>query len=236
MMTSPKKRKFGLTQTLVIAIVVLIVAGSATAAFIGQLSPTSPPAHNSSPTPSATSSTIPNPSSTQAPTPTRTPTTPTPTNAPTPTSSPAPSPSPSVYTHTVDWTTMANGSKDLWNVTTTDPYTVILNDSMTVTSGEQWLQIFCYNSTNNSYYDTSWGMAFVNSTYFMHFYGNMQDIEYDNCSNGVVTVVVDSNSITFIGTSTYTNYVDFQNLAQIQTSNGDGDFNSQELDVTLTTS
>jgi len=106
---------------------------------------------------------------------------------------------------------------------------------MTVSSGQQWLQVFAYNSTNDTYYDTSWGVVFVNSTYFMHFYGNMQDVEYGNCSNGIVTVVVDSNSVTFVGTSSYTNHIGFQNLEQIQTSNGDGDFNGNELNMKLTT-
>ena len=146
--------------------------------------------------------------------------------------------SPMPNTHTVDWTTMANYQTDLWNTTITNPYTVTLKDSMTVSSGDQWLTITAYNDTSGSV--ATWSVVFMNQTYFEYrttipvVGGYQHDYGYLNCNDGIVYVDVNSTTITYKGATSHVSNVTFTSLAQIQTMNGDGDFNGGELDMTLT--
>jgi hypothetical protein len=146
-----------------------------------------------------------------------------------------PNPSPMPKTHTVAWATMANYVTDLWNVTADSDYQVTLNDTMTVPSGNQYLEIDARNSTDNSAY--IWAVWFKNATYFTYTtyipgqFSNPQDFGGLNCNNGIVTITVTRTSITFVGSSSFTSYVSFRNLAQIETQNGDGNFNGGELNI-----
>jgi len=115
----------------------------------------------------------------------------------------------------------------------TDPYTVTLNDSMTVSGGEQYLGINGFGSSG-----LLWYVVFVNSTYLQYgtfVNGATVDSGYLNCTNGIAQVVVDNATITFTGSSSYVSNVSFQSLDQIQTINGDGSFNSGELDISIST-
>jgi hypothetical protein len=125
----------------------------------------------------------------------------------------------------VSWEEMANYITDNWTVSATQPYTILLNDSMTVSSGEQWLTITAQSNTA-----TVWSVQFVNSTCFR--YSNFNDYGFLNCSNGIVYVTVNATSITYTGTSSYTSSqsgVTFSSISQIQTENGDGSFNGGKL-------
>jgi len=120
---------------------------------------------------------------------------------------------------------------DCWNVTMTNPYTVSLNDSMTVSSGEQYLGVNGFGSNG-----LTWFVVFINSTYLYYetvVNGSAVDSGYLNCVNGIAQVTVDAQTISFIGSTTFTSNVDFQSLNQIQTLNGDGSFNGGELDITV---
>jgi len=78
--------------------------------------------------------------------------------------------------------------------------------------------------------------VFQNSSYIYYctiVSGNAQDWGYLPCANGTVQVVVTNTSITFIGTSSFTSNISFQSLAQIDTTNADGDFTGGEFDMTL---
>jgi hypothetical protein len=138
-------------------------------------------------------------------------------------------------THLVDWTTMANYTTDLWNLTANSNYQITLNDTMTVSSGNQYLEIDARNSTSDGAY--IWAIWFRNATYFTYTtyipgqYSNPEDFGGLNCNKGVAIITVTNTSITFTGASSFTSHVPFQNLAQIQTSNGDGNFNGGELSI-----
>jgi hypothetical protein len=145
-------------------------------------------------------------------------------------------------THTVNWTTMANYTTDLWNVNITQPYTVTLKDSMTVSTGNQYLTITGFNNTiGASWYP--WKVFFVNSTYYYYethiTYSNGSSAILTNgyayCTNGLVTLQVSQTQITFIGkNTTVCDYPTFIPIEQIRTLNGDGNFNGGHLDMTLT--
>lgn len=55
---------------------------------------------------------------------------------------------------------MASFETDIWNISMANPYTVTLNDSMTVSGGEQYLGINGFGSNG-----LVWFVVFVNSTY-----------------------------------------------------------------------
>jgi hypothetical protein len=138
-------------------------------------------------------------------------------------------------THTVDYTTMMQPNPDdYWNITVTSPYTVVLNDSMTVSSGDQWLQIGAFTSS----IDGTWQVSYQNSTYFQYTTwdadGDQLDQGWLNCNNGIVQVDVSATTITFTGASSFTSNVPFVNLGEVWTANADGIFNGGELDMTLT--
>jgi hypothetical protein len=137
--------------------------------------------------------------------------------------------------HTVPWQEMANYKIDYWNVTATKAYTLILNDSMTVSSGAQWLLISTYNSSSLPM-EQIWYVEFANNTRFYYatfVNNNQQDVGSLNCSNGMATVVVTDTSITFTGTSSFTSHVPFSNLDHVTIGNDDGKFNGGELNLNL---
>ena len=148
-----------------------------------------------------------------------------------PLSSSSPTSTPTqTLTHMVTWQGMANYKTDYWNVTAKQPYTVLLNDSMTVSSGAQWLTITAYSSSV-----TVWSVQFINSTCIR--YSNSNDYGFLRCNDGIAYVTVNDTAITYMGATSYTSSpsgVNFPSLAQIQTENGDGNFNGGHLDMTLT--
>jgi hypothetical protein len=80
-------------------------------------------------------------------------------------------------------------------------------------------------------------VTFVNSTYF-HYYvntgGGSGPQGYLHCVNGVVYVVVTSNSIEFIGSTSYTVNVPFQTLVQVQTANyGSDNLTGGKVNLTI---
>jgi hypothetical protein len=123
---------------------------------------------------------------------------------------------------------------DYWNIIVTSPYTIVLNDSMTVSSGDQYLQVVGLSSSISN----TWAVLYQNSTYFQYVtwddQGNQIDSSWLNCNNGIVQVDVTTTTITFTGASSFTSNVPFVSLGQIWTANADGDFNGGELDMTLT--
>jgi hypothetical protein len=144
-------------------------------------------------------------------------------------SSPTPTPT-QTRARMVPWQEMANYQTDYWNVTAKQPYTVLLNDSMTVSSGGQWLTITAYSSNVSI-----WSVQFINSTYIR--YSNSNDYGFLRCNGGIVYVTVNDTAITYTGATSHTSSpsgVNFPSLAQIQTDNGDGNFNGGYLDMTLT--
>jgi hypothetical protein len=150
--------------------------------------------------------------------------------------SPSQTPSPMPKMHTVDYTTMVSPGIDLWNITITNPYTIILNDSMTVSSGSQYLCLESYNSSSGLG-EGIWRIEFINSTYFnyrTYISGMTHDSGNLGCASGIVKVIVNATAISFIGTSSFTSYQAFENLGQIKTFNNDGNFSGGELDLTLT--
>jgi hypothetical protein len=157
----------------------------------------------------------------------------------TPTSTPTPSPTP--YTHTINWRAMANHQTDFWNITVTNPYTVVLNDTMTVSSGNQFLEIDGVPSGGQGVeggWAPMWTVYFVDNTRFDFFIratnGSMLNSGYDLPCNGIVQVVATTTQITFIGISPVTSNVSFESLVQIVTVNEGGHFNDGQLDMTLT--
>jgi hypothetical protein len=148
-----------------------------------------------------------------------------------PSSSSSPTPPPTqTRARMVPWQEMANYQTNYWNVTAKQPYTVLLNDSMTVSSGDQWLTITAYSSNV-----TIWSVQFINSTCIR--YSNFNDYGFLRCNDGIVHVTANDTAITYTGTASYTSSpagVNFPSLTQIQTENGDGNFNSGHLDITLT--
>jgi hypothetical protein len=138
--------------------------------------------------------------------------------------------------HVIPWQEMANYTIDYWNATATQPYTITLNDSMTVSSSAQWLLISAYNSSSLPMRQI-WYVEFANNTqvYYATFVNNnQQDAGSLHCNDGIVRVVVTNTSITFTGTSSFTSHVPFSNLDHITTGNDDGDFNGGELYIKLT--
>jgi len=236
----------GVARVIIVLVVIILLSGSA-AAFMAFRphgpSPASSPTVSTTSTPTASPSINPTPTSvhpssqsptavpvstpvpTNAPIPT-TPATQAPTPSPTPTPLPTPTQSPS-NTHRVAYTTMMTGNEiDYWNVSVSGSYTLTLNDTMTVTSGSQYLLISGLNSGS-----TIWSVTYLTSNTYQ-IGGNSTTF---NCVNGIVYVIVNNNTITFIGTTSYTETVSSQTLTQVRTANGDGNFNSKELDMTLTT-
>ena len=131
---------------------------------------------------------------------------------------------------------MQPDDNDYWSVSVTSPsYTVELNDSMTVSSGNQYLQVEGLTSDIN----TTWVVSYLNSTYFeyctFNSQGNQLSSGWLNCTNGIVYVEVNGTSITFIGTTSFTQNVNFVNLGQIWTTNADGSFDGGELEITVST-
>jgi NO-binding membrane sensor protein with MHYT domain len=122
---------------------------------------------------------------------------------------------------------MTGSETDYWDVSVSSDYTIALQDSMTVSSGDQWLLISALNGGS-----TVWSVTFLNSTAYQ--IGGSSTVF--SCINGLVYVVVNSNSITFIGTTSNTVSATFTSLTQIRTANGDGDFNGGNLEIALTTS
>lgn len=182
-------------------------------------SPTSSPASTSK----ATNAPIQTTQASSTPVPVSTP--PQLTSAPSQSPSPSPTPTPG-STHSVDYTTMMTGSEiDYWNVSVSSGYTITLTDTMTVSNGSQYLLVSAFNGGS-----TVWSVTFLTSkTYQIG--GNSTVF---NCINGVVYVVVNSNSITFIGATSYKVPATFTSLTTIRTANGDGNFNSGNLKITLT--
>jgi len=138
------------------------------------------------------------------------------------------------YTHTIDWTPLANYEADSWNISVSQEYTFVANNTLTVSSGIQLLGITAQNS-QNAY--PIWYISYYNTTYFLvdvwynesNFY---QDFGY--CDNGVVSVVVNSTSITFTGTSQIVvTGVNFTHLDLIVTTNDDGAFNGGQVNYTI---
>jgi hypothetical protein len=149
--------------------------------------------------------------------------------------SPSPTPSPMPNMHTVDYTLMIHPRNDYWNITVTKPYTVILNDSMTASSGNQYLMITGLSISRMNV----WTVLYQNSTYFQYVTwdvnGNEVDSGWLNCNNGLAQVVVTTTTITFTGASSFTSNIPFQNLGEVWTANSDGAFNGGELYMTLNT-
>jgi hypothetical protein len=182
--------KSGVKKTAVIALIVIIVAGGITAAYIALR----PPNSSSSP-----------------------------------------------YTHTVKWTTMANHQTDFWNITVTNPYTVVLNDTMTASSGNQFLEVDGVPEGGQGVegaWAPMWTVYFVNNTTFDWFIhapnGSMVSSGSYLPYSGTVQVVATSTQITFSGISSGKSNMPFENLVQIVTANEGGNFNGGQLDIALT--
>jgi hypothetical protein len=133
---------------------------------------------------------------------------------------------------------MANYTTDLWNITISNPYTITLNDSMDVQNGDQCLQILAQNCSDSLTQSYVWQVVFINGTCISYQIGGSGEKSYAqgylNCSGGIVQVTTTKTTLTISGSTSFTMSVAFQNLGQIQTSNGDGDFNGGQLDMDLT--
>ena len=145
--------------------------------------------------------------------------------------------SPTSSVHTVDWATMANRQTDFWNITVTNPYTVVLTDAMTVSSGNQNLEVDAYSSPSAQF--PAWIVIFVtNATFNFYVYTTNGSIinsgSYLPCNNGVVQIAVTRTQIAFTGTSPVTSDIPFENLVKIVTFSNGGSFNGGQLDMTLT--
>jgi hypothetical protein len=153
-----------------------------------------------------------------------------PSSSPTPT----PTPTPTAHTHNVDWEPLANYQADYWNITVNQPYTFVANDTLTVSSGNQGLGITAKNS-QNSY--PIWYISYYNATYFLFdvwYNASYFHQAFGYCNGGIVSVVVNDTSITFIGTSqTVVSGLSFRQLDQIVTTNDDGSFNGGQVDYTI---
>jgi hypothetical protein len=129
---------------------------------------------------------------------------------------------------------MQQNENDYWNISATSPYTVILNDSMTVSSGDQYLQVVGLTDDINN----TWEVLYQNSTYFQYItwdnQGNQIDSGWLSCNSGIVQITVTATTITFTGTTTSASSIPFVNLGQIWTANADGVFDGGELDMTVT--
>jgi hypothetical protein len=153
-----------------------------------------------------------------------------PSSSPTPT----PTPTPTVYTHNVDWVPLANGQADYWNITINQPYRFVANDTLTVSSGDQLLGITAKNS-QNSY--PIWYISYYNATYFLFdvwYNASYFHQAFGYCNSGIVSVVANGTSITFIGTSqTVVSGLSFRQLDRIVTTNDDGSFNGGQVDYKI---
>ncbi len=133
---------------------------------------------------------------------------------------------------------MQNPGTDTWNQAQTAPYTATLNDSMTVSSGNQLLEISAYNSTDTTTQWYVWQVEFINSTYIQFTVDNLGGANYVQgnlyCINGVVQVSITPSSVTITGTSSYSESMNLQSVAQIQTVNVGGDFNGGNLVISVT--
>jgi hypothetical protein len=151
-----------------------------------------------------------------------------------PTLTPTPTSAPIAKTHAVNYTTMIDPGNDYWNITATKPYTVKLNDSMTVSSPNQYLMVTGLSSSITNV----WTVLYKNSTDFQFISwdvnGNEVDSGWLSCNNGLVQLIVTNTTITFSGTTSFTSNIPFTNLDEIWTANSDGAFNSGELHITLT--
>jgi hypothetical protein len=147
---------------------------------------------------------------------------------------PSRTPTPTVYTHGVGWEPLANYQADYWNVTVNQSYTFVANDTLGVSSGNQWLGITAKNS-QNSY--PIWYISFYNATYFLFdVWYNASNFHqaFEHCNEGIVTVIVNATSITFTGTSqTVVSGLNFTQLDQIVTTNDDGSFNGGQVNYTI---
>jgi hypothetical protein len=132
---------------------------------------------------------------------------------------------------------MSGAEQDNWTITLTSSYTVKLTDSMTASSSQQQLQVWAESSLNDVNSNLwIWNVNFVNSTFFYYWVntgGGSGPRGHLDCVNGLVYVVVTSTSIEFIGTSSVTETIPFQNLVQIQTINYGGTFTGGDLVITV---
>jgi len=132
---------------------------------------------------------------------------------------------------------MAGNEIDYWNQSVSVSYTVTLNDTMSVGAQPDQLGILAESSLNDVNSNLwIWNVNFVNSTFFYYWVntgGGNGPQGHLNCVNGVAYVVVTNTSIEFIGATSYTVNISFQNLVQIQTSNGGNgaNFTSGNLNI-----
>jgi hypothetical protein len=200
----PRRKTLGVTRVAVIGLVAIVVVSSVVAAYIALQPPT--PSHI--------------PTTTQRPT-----------SNPMPDSSPQSS---LPKTRTIDYTTMIDPSTDYWNLTVTTPYTVTLNDAMTVESGDQYLLVKAGSSNANI--GVIWQVWFVNATYYYYetdVNSQTPNWGYAYCNNGIVRVSVTNAAITFTGTTSTSFNLPFENLDVIFTTNGDGSFNGGNLSINV---
>jgi len=137
---------------------------------------------------------------------------------------------------------MTGNEIDYWNVSFSSSYTVTLTDTMSVGAQPDQLGILAESSLNDVNSNLwIWNVNFVNSTFFYYWVntgaGNGPQ-GHLNTVDGLVTVAVTSTSIEFIGSGTGQYIVidtPFQNLMQIQTSNGENGaaFTSGELSIRI---
>ncbi len=130
---------------------------------------------------------------------------------------------------------MTGAEIDYWDTSASSGYTATLQDTMTVTSGNQQLSVWAESSLNDVNSNLwIWNVEFVNSTYF-HYWVNTGGANgpngYLSCINGVVYVIVSSTSIEFIGATSTTINTSVQSLVQIQTINDGGNFNGGALNI-----
>lgn len=138
---------------------------------------------------------------------------------------------------------MTGDETDYWDQSVSASYTATLTDTINDPTNDQQLNIWAENSTNASTQQFIWNVNFLNSTYFFYWVntgggGGPTNSGYMNCINGEIHVVVASTSIEFIGATSVTISVPFQNLAQIQTSNDgngatSGDYTSGDLAIVI---
>jgi hypothetical protein len=178
------------------------------------------------------------PPATPTPTPTTTPT-PTPSSSPTPTPTTTPTPvSTPTQNHTVPYITMMSGSlTDDWNVNIGSDYEIVFRNTMTVSSGDQYLEIQGRDLDGNRV----WAFDFYNGTYldytsdaFTTPLPSTYDPNGGLNSNGTVALIVQGTTLTFV--TTYGNssgtWGDYP--TDVLVLNGDGVFNGGKLDITVT--
>jgi len=129
---------------------------------------------------------------------------------------------------------MINPGTDYWNLSEISSYIATLNDSMTVSSGDQYLII--EGESYNGNIGVIWQVWFLNATYYHYetdVYGQTPNSGYAYCNSGLVQVSVSSTAITFTGTTSISFNVPFENLDFVLTRNGDGSFNSGNLSINV---